>query len=127
MTKRKYTVLLSPVTFAIVFSVLVVSLGALLSVGTASGGNFLTTLTVVGSGRTQTIITSSAKSSEYGQPVTFTATVRPIGVIRVPTGRVRFSDGSKKLGSGLLIKGNATLRVTNIRVNASLSVGKHEV
>ena len=128
MTKSKYTVLLSPMTFATVFSVLVVSLGALLPLGTASGGNFLTTLTVSGSGRTQTIIKSSVKSSTYGQPVTFKATVTPLSGIGVPTGTVQFLEGTKTLGTRKLRGGTATFIYQTSPQNVpGLAVGTHQI
>jgi len=146
MTKSKFTVPHSAMTFAILFSMLVVLLGGLLPVGTASGGGYLTTLTVSGSFRTQTKIVSSAKSSQYGQAVTFTATVTPVSGNGKPTGKVTFSDGSKKIASEILratslnvghvdkgtqkISGIVSLvagAIPSVTLNYQLPVGRHNI
>jgi hypothetical protein len=66
-------------------------------------------------------LASSANSSSYAQPVTFTATVTS-GVGIIPTGTVTFNDGSTTIGSGTLnASGVATF------TTSSLAVGTHSI
>jgi len=72
---------------------------------------------------TTTSLRTSASTSVFGQPVTFTAT---IGVVApgagVPTGSVTFKDGSTTLGTGALNStGQATFATT------TLAVGSHTI
>ncbi len=62
------------------------------------------TLTVVPASTTTTL-TTSAPSTQYGDAITFTATVTPSGA----TGSVQFSNGSTVLGIGTISGGVATL------------------
>ena len=58
----------------------------------------------------------------FGQPVTFTATVSPVGGSGTPTGTVTFQEGSTTLASSVtLVSGQATFST------ASLSVGSHTI
>ncbi len=69
-----------------------------------------------------TALTSSPNPSNYGSPVTFTATV-PSGGTAAATGTVSFLDNGTKIGTGTLqgTPGAATLTI------ATLIVGKHSV
>jgi len=69
---------------------------------------------------TMTSVSSNLSSSALGQPVTFTASIRPpFGGI--PTGTVTFSDGSFSIGSANLSGTSAQLTLT------SLSRGSHSI
>jgi alpha-tubulin suppressor-like RCC1 family protein len=61
-------------------------------------------------GATSTTLTSTRKSSTYGQTVDFTATVTGGG----PSGKVLFKDGARALGSGVL---------TTLGAQSSLAAG----
>jgi hypothetical protein len=79
------------------------------------------TLTVVVQPKATTSVslTTSAKSASFGQPVTFTASVKGTG--GTPTGTVTFMDGTTVLGTATLDNGVATLIVT------TLAKGKHQI
>ncbi len=66
---------------------------------------------------TTTTLSSSANTSVYGQPVTFTATVSASS--GTPTGTVTFMDGSTTLGTGPLSSGQATFSTTTLSVSGS--------
>jgi hypothetical protein len=68
---------------------------------------------------TKTALSSSLNPSNYGQAVTFTATVTSTGP--TPTGRVIFKDGTTKLGSAALSAGAAKL------TTSTLAVGTHPI
>ena len=68
---------------------------------------------------TATALSSTLNPSQYGQAVTFTAQVTSSGP--VPTGAVKFMDGTKSLGSRKLTGGIATLTVSR------LGVGTHPI
>jgi hypothetical protein len=71
---------------------------------------------------TETALTSSQNPSNFGQPVTFTATVTSQGYEGTPTGTVSFFDGGSNIGnSNLNAAGIATL------TTSSLSVGTHTI
>jgi len=72
---------------------------------------------------TQTLLTSNANPSYFGQAVTFTATVSTIGAFTaVPTGTVTFSDGATAIGTGTLDStGNASY------TTSTLAVGTHTI
>ncbi len=72
---------------------------------------------------TTTALTSSLNPSNFGQPVTFTATVTAQrGFYKgTPTGTVSFYDGTTLLGTGTLSNGVATY------TTSSLSVGTHSM
>ena len=87
-------------------------------VTTAGGTNSANTLfTFVYN--TTTALTSSTNPSDFGQSVTFTATVTSSS--GNPTGTVTFFDGSTNLGSVTLTSGTATLSI------ASLAVGSNSI
>jgi hypothetical protein len=70
-----------------------------------------------------TALTSSANPSAAGQSVTFTATVTgPSGNTTVPTGSVRFLDGTTTLGSGTL-NGSAAATFST----TAISAGSHSI
>ncbi|HWW23083.1 MAG TPA: Ig-like domain repeat protein [Edaphobacter sp.] len=71
------------------------------------------TLTVV-SASTTTTLTTSAPSTQYGDPITFTATVAPSGA----TGSVQFSNGSTVLGTGTISGGVATLTTSSLNAGS---------
>ena len=62
------------------------------------------TLTIV-STPSQTTLTASATSVQYGTPVSLTASVLPTGAI----GQVSFANGSTQLGMATIVSGTATL------------------
>jgi hypothetical protein len=68
---------------------------------------------------TMTALSSSPNPSAHRQAVTFTATVTSAGP--APTGKVKFMDGTKSLGSRTLSSGVATL------TNSTLAVGTHPI
>jgi len=68
---------------------------------------------------TSTTLTSSPNPSNFGQSVTFTATVTAAS--GTPTGTVVFYDGSTSLGSATLANGSASLSIS------SLGAGSHPV
>lgn len=70
---------------------------------------------------TTTSVSSSANPSRSGQPVRFTATVRPASGGDSPTGAVTFKDGSATLGTAALSAGTATLSTS------SLARGSHKI
>jgi hypothetical protein len=69
---------------------------------------------------TTTALSSSPNPSNYGQAVTFTATVTSSGP-NTPTGKVEFKDGTKLMASVTLSAGIATLTRSN------LAVGTHPI
>jgi hypothetical protein len=64
---------------------------------------------------TNTTVTASPASVVQGQPVTFTATVTPMGASGVPNGAIRFAEismgGSTVLGTATMTNGGATLSI----------------
>ncbi len=86
-------------------------------VGNAASQNFKLS---VSSAPTSTALTISPNPSEFGQSVTFTATVTSAGGI--PGGSVAFKSGNSTLGTGTLnASGQATL------MNPNLGVGSHSI
>lgn len=71
------------------------------------------TLTVV-SASTTTTLTTSTPSTQYGDPITFTATEAPSGA----TGSVQFSNGSTVLGTGTISGGVATLTTSSLNAGS---------
>jgi hypothetical protein len=61
---------------------------------------------------TTPVLTSRPDPSIYGQPVTFTATVRAAGP--KPTGKVTFRNGTTSLGSASLVNGVAKITESNL-------------
>jgi hypothetical protein len=80
--------------------------------GTLAGGQ------VVNSGSPGTTLSSSLNPSQFGQAVTFTATVTGSG--GTPTGTVTFKDGATNLGT-VALNGSGTATFTT----SALSVGTH--
>jgi hypothetical protein len=78
---------------------------------------------VVSQADTKMTVASSANPSRFGQPVTFTATVKAVAPgSGVPTGTVTFYDGSTILGTDPIYgSGQATISI------ATLSVGSHTI
>jgi hypothetical protein len=76
----------------------------------------------VGQDPTTTSLTSSSKSSTFGQLVTFTATVKPVAPgSGTPTGTVSFYDGTTLLGTVSLTNGVAAFSTS------TLARGKHSI
>ena len=67
-----------------------------------------------------TSLVSSLNPAAYGQKVTFTATVTPLGS-GTPTGTVIFKDGAKNLGTASLVDGSASLS------SSMLGAGSHSI
>ena len=64
---------------------------------------------------TQTTVQSSENPSNYGDTVTFTATVTPtVSTNLTPTGTVIFFDGVSDLGSATLVNGSATFATATV-------------
>ena len=79
-------------------------------------------LAVSESAGTQTTVQSSENPSNFGDAVTFTATVTPtISTSLVPTGQVTFYVGSTAVDTTTLQSGSATY------VTATLAVGTHSI
>src|SRR5262249_36286696 len=72
-------------------------------------------------GGSRVSLSSSENPSHVGDPVTFTATVTPTFGLAIPSGTVKFLDGSSFLGTGTLVDGEATL------TTAVLAVGNHQI
>jgi hypothetical protein len=94
----------------------------------AGDNNFLSSTSTfvaesISQGSTTTAIVSANTSTVYGQVVTFTATVSPVGPAGgVPTGTVTFLDGATVLGTATLdASGNASFPTT------ALALGNHSV
>ena len=74
----------------------------------------------VGQGTAAAVVASSLNPSNYGQSVTFSATVT--GPNATPTGTITFLDGAKTIGTGTLDgSGKATMSIS------SLVVGDHPI
>ncbi|HEX8097689.1 MAG TPA: choice-of-anchor Q domain-containing protein, partial [Pyrinomonadaceae bacterium] len=69
---------------------------------------------------TTTTVTSSVNPSDFGQSVTFTATVN--SAAGTPTGTVQFKDNGNNLGSPATLNGGVATFTTS-----SLSVGSHNI
>jgi len=78
---------------------------------------------VVNKGNTSTTVTTSLNPSVFGQPVTFTATVSPVGSgVGTPTGSVTFLDGGNSLGTANLGSGGVATFTTS-----ALAGGSHTI
>jgi len=84
-------------------------------------GNYFTSVSSavnqVVQNNTSTVLTSSMKTSVFGQTILFTATVTPNGA----TGTITFKDGDKTLGVVPLSAGTSTFTAS------SLTVGSHSI
>jgi hypothetical protein len=88
--------------------------------GNASFSSSSASLTqVVNSNTTATGLASSLNPSEFGKPVTFTATVTSSG--GTPSGTVTFNDGGVAIGTATLVNGIASF------TTSSLSAGSHAI
>ena len=74
---------------------------------------------------TTTLLTTSSNAATFGQSVTFTATVAPVGGSALPTGAVTFMDGSSMLGIGQLRNVNGAAQAT--LTTSALAVGSPSV
>jgi hypothetical protein len=68
------------------------------------------TLTIAAGASTTTTLSANPTSTQFGTPITFTATVAPSGA----TGAVKFSNGAIVLGTGTLSGGVATLTTSSL-------------
>ncbi|WP_244423296.1 putative Ig domain-containing protein [Bradyrhizobium sp. ORS 375] len=75
----------------------------------------------VGQLATTVTLTSSQNPSQFGQAVTFTATVAPQGGGGTPAGTVTFNDNGSPIGTATLAGGVATL------ATSTLAVGSHTI
>src|ERR1700683_985214 len=88
----------------------------------ANANNTVGVLINTSIGPTTTTLTSSQNPSNYGQAVTFSATVTSQGFKSTPTGTVNFYDGTTNLGSSNLSSSAvATLTIS------TLAVGTHSI
>jgi hypothetical protein len=77
---------------------------------------------VVSKTNSATTVTSSQNPSNFGQSVTFTATVAPVAPgAGTPTGTVTFLDGGSPIGTGTLSAGVATF------ATSTLATGNHTI
>ena len=74
-----------------------------------------------------TTIASAPNPSNYGQAVTFTATVGPNFGAQQPTGTVTFKDGAATLGTGTLGNAGGTATATYTTTSAQLAAGGHSI
>ena len=79
------------------------------------------TLTIVAAA-TRTTLTTSASSTQYGDPVTLTATVAPSSA----TGTVVFSKGSTVLGTATVSGGAATLPTSTLSAGTNTITASYE-
>ena len=92
-----------------------------MATGNYAIGTFKAGSLVVNQNATTTALSSSLSSSEYGQPVTLTATVTTNAPgSGTPTGTVTFMDGTATLGSAALTGGMATLPVSTLPVGVNV-------
>jgi len=70
---------------------------------------------------TATAVSSSVNPSEFGQSVTFTATV--ISIAGTPTGSVQFKDGGVNLGAAQALNAGGVAQLTT----SSLTTGPHAI
>jgi hypothetical protein len=92
-----------------------VSVGTTTIAATLSGIVGKTTLTVI-PGATSTQVASSSNPSVWSQPINVMATVSTNGAPGPATGTVSFTDNGTPLGTESLVKGVATLPVSNLSV-----------
>jgi hypothetical protein len=86
---------------------------------TASSGSITETLKQIA---TTTAVTASSNTSVFGQPVTFSATVKAVTpTAGTPEGTVTFSAGGTVLGTATLAGGTASINTS------TLAVGSHTV
>ena len=78
-------------------------------------------LVTIAQAASNTVVTSSASPSAYGQSVTFTATVAPSGGVN-PTGTVQFKIDGNNVGSPQTLSGGVATYSTS-----TLAVGSHSV
>ena len=89
------------------------------TVNTSTGSLFVAK---IGAAPTTTTLAASVNPSVFGQQVSFTATVSPVGSSSpTPTGVVTFSDGATTLGTATISSGTA------IFITSSLTVGSHSI
>ncbi len=79
----------------------------------------------VNQANTTTTVESSLNPSDYGQSVTFTATVTP-ATSGSPTGNVSFYDGATLLGSAALSAGSASISTSTLTVNSHSITASYE-
>ncbi|WP_047491142.1 Ig-like domain repeat protein [Terriglobus sp. TAA 43] len=103
-------------TATLTFSTLAVGTHSLTAVyrgdSTFQGSTSSALSQVIRNAATQTVLSTSGSPSHYGNPVTFTANVTGESVI--PTGNVKFMDGTAALGQVALNHGTATLTLTTL-------------
>jgi len=88
-----------------------------------NGGGGALNNQVVNQASTTTTIASSANPSQFGQTVTFTATVTAVAPgAGLPTGTVTFTDGGNTIGTGTLNGAGQATFATN-----TLSVATHSI
>ena len=78
---------------------------------------------------TSTTLSSLPNPSNYGDSVTFTATVTPTGAT-TPTGTVTFKDGTTTIGTGILgclCDGTVGLPATTTFTTSTLAPGSHSI
>jgi hypothetical protein len=80
---------------------------------------------VVNKAATKTVVSSSAPTSVFGQPVTFTATVSVLAPgAGAPSGTITFTDGAAELGTVAVDSGTG---FTATLTTSALSVGQHAI
>jgi hypothetical protein len=72
---------------------------------------------------TTTTITSSVTPSAYGESVTFTATVAPVGGTAVATGNVQFSIDGSNVGSAVSLSSGVATYATSTLTSGTHTIG----
>jgi hypothetical protein len=80
------------------------------------------TITSTPATMTTTSVMSSSPTAVVGDPITFTATVSPIGAAIIPTGTLTFYDGASPLGAPVILSGGVAMFTTS-----ALSAGSHDI
>src|SRR5207249_1281369 len=87
--------------------------------GSTSAALALTVAPAAVQAATQTTLAASLGAAVYGQPVTFTASVRQtVAGALTPTGSVTFKDGAVIVGTVALTGGSASLTLSTLRAGA---------
>ena len=102
------------------------SITAVFSGDTNYSGSSGSVLQTVNTASTSTSVSSSSNPSNYGSPVTFTATVSVTSPgAGTPTGTVTFKDGGNSIGTGTLVGG--TPDVATLTSSPLTVVGNHSI
>ncbi|PYR55311.1 MAG: hypothetical protein DMF85_19880, partial [Acidobacteria bacterium] len=102
--------------------------GSVLTDDPSVGGGADPTVTPGDRYNTSTAVVSSQNPSDFGAPVTFTATVTPTeGSGVTPDGNVQFMDGAFPLGAPVACTPAASFTCTAALTTSALTVGSHTI